>query len=84
MEKDWNMGNKKNTAQMIRSYYIMYSVDGSSWLDYKNKQVFIANYDSSTKVEYDLDEFIAVSVRFHPLTWNDHICTRIEAYYSSI
>ena len=78
------MGNKKNTAQMIRSYYIMYSVDGSSWLDYKNKQVFIANYDSSTKVEYDLDEFIAVSVRFHPLTWNDHICTRIEAYYSSI
>ena len=70
--------------QRTTSYYIMYSVDGSSWLDYKSKQIFSGNYDWDTKVEYDIEEFVAVSIRFHPVTWSGNIMMRIEAYYYEI
>ena len=70
-----------SSDQRINSYYITYSDDGVIWQDYKNKKVFIGNTDRITKVEYDLEEFIAISIRLHPLTWNIHIFTKIEAYF---
>ena len=70
--------------QRVKSYYLMYSEDGSSWLYYKNAQVFIGNNDNSTKVEYDIEPFEAISLRFHPLTWTTMICMRIEAYCNEI
>ena len=65
----------------ITSYYIMYSVDGSVWQEYKNKKVFIGNTDRTSKVEYDLEETLAISIRIHPLTWNVGIAGKIEAYF---
>ena len=44
------LGDKK-FEQWIKSYYIMYSIDGLTWLEYKNKQVVTANFDKDTKVE---------------------------------
>ena len=66
--------------QRVTSYYISYSVDGSTWIEYKNKQIFKANNDKRTAVEYDLDAFEALAIRFHPTSWNLKICMRIEAY----
>lgn len=66
--------------QRVTSYYLMYSVDGSQWTYYKSKQIFQANNDKSTAVEYDLEPFVAVAVRLHPVTWYDKICMRIEVY----
>ena len=68
----------------ITSYYIMYTVDGSIWENYKNKQVFTANTVRNSKVENDLEDIIAVSIRLHPLTWITGICLKIEAYFISV
>ena len=66
--------------QRVTSYYITYTVDGSEWIDYKSKQIFQANNDRSTAVEYDLDAFQAVAIRLHPISWTGKICMRVEAY----
>ena len=68
----------------ITSYYIMYTVDGSVWEDYKNKQAFTANTVRNSKVENDLEDIIAVSIKLHPLTWSSGICLKIEAYFISV
>ena len=64
----------------ISSFYVMYSEDGSSWTYYNNKQIFNGNSDRDTLIEYDLNGFIGVSIRLHPITWNNIICARLEAY----
>ena len=73
------LGESKND-NWIRSFYIMYSEDGSSWNYYKNKQIFNGNRNRNTLVECELEGFIGISIRIHPLTWNNAICARLEAY----
>ena len=36
--------------QRVSSYYITYTVDGSNWIEYKNKRIFQANTDKKTAV----------------------------------
>ena len=50
-KKILTMGDIKSNQLMI-SYYITYSVDDLNWIDYKNKQVYNANNDRNTNVEY--------------------------------
>ena len=70
--------------QRVSSYYITYTVDGSEWIEYKNKKLFQGNNDRSTAVEYDLEPFAAISIRIHPVTWTNYICLRVEAYCCEI
>ena len=77
------MGDKKYD-QWITSYYITYSFDGLNWVNYKNKQIFTANSDRNTIVEYNLDGFVATIIRIHPVSWFQIICARIEAYCSEV
>ena len=58
----------------------MYSEDGSSWNYYKNMKIFNASNDQNTLVESELEGFIGVSLRIHPVTWSNTICARLEAY----
>ena len=58
----------------------MYSEDGLNWNYYKNTQIFTANNDRNTLIEYELDGFVAVSIRIHPVTWKTTICARLEVY----
>ena len=66
--------------QRVNSYYLTYTTDGNLWIEYKNKKIFQANNDTSTSVEYDLDEFEAIAIRFNPWSWTSKICMRVEAY----
>ena len=68
----------------VTSYYITYSVDGSEWVFYNNKQIFQANNDRTTIVENDLNPFFALAIRIHPATWVLRIFMRVEAYCSEI
>ena len=77
------MGDSNND-QWMSSYYITYSDDGIIWTEYKNKQIFTANNDRVTKVEYVLDQFVATMIRIHPVTFYSVICVRLEAYCSEI
>ena len=73
------IGNLKDDY-WISSYYLMYSVDGSVWINYNNKQVFNGNSDRNTIVEHDLNPFIATSIRIHPIQYSTLMCARVEAY----
>ena len=64
----------------VTSFYVMYTVDGSSWDYYKNKQIFTGNTDRFTLVENEFEAFTAVSIRIYPLTWTNLPCLRLEAY----
>ena len=66
------------------SYYISYSVDGSTWVDYKDKQIFSGNVNRGSLVEYLFEPFNATSIRIHPQSWYNEICLRMEVYCSEI
>ena len=44
------MGDKRND-NWVTSYYLMYSVNGTDWIEYNNKEVFNANSDRNTLVD---------------------------------
>ena len=49
-----------------------------------NKFNFSANVDRNSEVLNILDPFVAVAIRIHPVTWNNLICMRLEAYCSEV
>ena len=72
------MGENKYDT-WITSFYIMYSVDGSSWIT-----ITTHRYLMIASVENELQGLIGVSIRIYPVTWYGHLCARIEFYCSEI
>ncbi|KAL9978605.1 hypothetical protein ACROYT_G016141 [Oculina patagonica] len=69
----------------VMSYSLSYSVDGSHWSWYRlvdgHIKVFGGTIDRNTPVYHSLHSPIqAKYLRFHPKTWNGHICMRAEVY----
>ena len=69
--------------QWVKSYKIMYNLDGIRWLDYEGGKIFTANTEESNIVSHKVN-IKAVRIRIYPLSWNKHISMRIEAYYEKI
>ena len=68
----------------ITSYRLQYSLDGFEWINYNESYVFTGNKDRNTEVFYNLDPFIARSVRLVPVSWLTNICTRVEFTVSKL
>ena len=68
----------------ITSYRLQYSLDGYEWINYNDSQIFTGNTDRNTEVLYNLNPFIARSVRLVPVSWLSNICTRIEFTVSKL
>jgi len=77
-------GRAKGAAQWVTSYKLEYSSDGVNWLKYSQNggsYVFQGNSDNDSEVRHNLlQPFKARYLRFLPLTWNQHITMRIEAF----
>ena len=75
---------RKDMAQWMTSYYLMYTQDGINWVDYQNRVTLNANTDQNTVVENTLVPFVATAIRIHPLSWNSYISAQIEVYCSEV
>jgi len=77
-------GRAKNNAQWVTSYKLDYSGDGVNWVTYAQNgavHVFKGNSDKTSEVRHNLlQPFNARFLRFCPVTWNEHITMRVEAY----
>jgi F5/8 type C domain/von Willebrand factor type A domain len=77
-------GRVQNYQQWVTSYKLAYSLDGSTWLDYKvgdAEVVFTGNIDMQTEVRNDLKVPVTARyVRFYPLTWELYPTMRVEIY----
>ena len=62
----------------ITSYRLQYSLDGYEWIYYNDGFLFTGNSDRTSEVLYNLNPFIARSVRLVPVSWTGSICTRLE------
>nr|XP_006824190.1 PREDICTED: uncharacterized protein LOC100375643 [Saccoglossus kowalevskii] len=76
-------GTAPNSGYM-KTYYISYSDDGSSWSDYLENgetKLFNGNFDASTVVKNTLSNpFTARYIRFHPQSWEDSLCMSVEVF----
>ena len=68
----------------ITSYRLQYSLDGYEWINYNESYVFTGNTDRNNEVLYNLEPFIARSVRLVPVSWTGNICTRVEFIVSKL
>lgn len=77
-------GRCTRAQQWVTSYKLSYSEDGSNWKFYKQNGadvIFRGNNDINTEVHNKLPhEIVARFVRFHPVTWRQHITMRVEIY----
>ncbi|KAM7428120.1 hypothetical protein ABFA07_020861 [Porites harrisoni] len=76
---------RNSMGEWVRSYSLSYSTDGTHWAQYRltdgHVKVLGGNIDVETPVYHHLHPPIhAKYLRFHPKTWNSHICMRVEAY----
>ncbi|XP_070573601.1 lactadherin-like [Ptychodera flava] len=71
--------------QSVKTFHLAYN-DGQDWKyvqdDDHSRKVFEGNSDRNTIVYHDLvnDAFTSQYVRFYPLTWQSHMCMRVELY----
>ncbi|XP_035692484.1 adipocyte enhancer-binding protein 1-like [Branchiostoma floridae] len=69
--------------QWVETYKLQFGTDGDNWWPYTDasgrQKVFQGNVDSNTPQRHLLaDPVTARYVRFRILTWNNHICMRME------
>ena len=70
--------------QWVKSYKVLYSVDGDIWEYTDNGKTYTGSMDRSTKIENDFDNIVeAKYIRIYPQTWNGHISMRFDALYLS-
>ena len=69
--------------QYVKTYKIQYTKNGLNWLDYEQGKVFTANNDHSA-IKYNSIDLNALKIRIIPLSWNNHISMRVEAYYKPV
>ena len=68
--------------QWVKSYNIMYTLNDIDWETY-NRGNLEGNKDDSTLM-YHIINIEALKIKLIPVTWNEHISMRIEAYYQEI
>jgi len=77
-------GRFKNYAQWVTSYQVSYSADNLTWEFYQENGralIFKGNTDTDTEVRHELQKpILARFVKFHPMTWHEHITMRVEIY----
>lgn len=72
---------REDYDQWVVSYVITYSLDGKTFAQYKNSNVFPGNNDQNTVVKNALRPTIIASyIRIHPYSWHKHISMRLELY----
>lgn len=82
------MGRLRRANQWVSSYKLSFSLDGRNWDFCSSKgastpTVFPGNSDRTTEVRNTLPKpIVARYVRFHPVTWSQHITMRVELYGS--
>ncbi|XP_020893204.1 thioredoxin domain-containing protein 3 homolog isoform X2 [Exaiptasia diaphana] len=74
-------GQNGESSNHVKTYGVMYSGDGETFMDYAVDKVFEANTDQETVVCNELvPPLISQYIRIVPKTWNDNIALRIEVY----
>ena len=63
------LSGRNELNNWITSYKISYSLDGVTWVSYKNSQIFVGNSNSKDPIEQVLEPFVARSVKIIPITW---------------
>merc|ERR1719195_1548419 len=70
--------------QWVKSYSIQTSIDGVTFHDYNEGQVFAANYDRDTKVFNEFHTAVTAQyVRLVVATWDHYISMRADVLLSS-
>ncbi|EDO32325.1 predicted protein, partial [Nematostella vectensis] len=69
----------------VTSFNLEYSTDGNTWVNYTDNNstvkviIFQGNQEQHEVVSHKLKKSITARfVRFHPLTWNNMPCLRVE------
>eukprot|EP00475_Leptophrys_vorax_P012037 TRINITY_DN18488_c0_g1_i1.p1 TRINITY_DN18488_c0_g1~~TRINITY_DN18488_c0_g1_i1.p1 ORF type:complete len:285 (-),score=40.51 TRINITY_DN18488_c0_g1_i1:45-899(-) len=68
----------------VMSYTVQCSSDGKTWDDVDEGRLFPGNRDSVSKVKHMFRKPAkGRTLRVRPVTWNGHICMRMEAYFEA-
>ncbi|XP_066290420.1 discoidin, CUB and LCCL domain-containing protein 2-like isoform X2 [Branchiostoma lanceolatum] len=76
-------GRFRDYKEWVTTYKLHFSTDGNNWASYTDgsgrQKVFQGNIDFETPLRHLLAKPVtARHVRFIPLSWNVHICMRVE------
>ena len=74
---------RRGANQWVRSYKLMYTLDGTDWEMYNSGTPLEGNVDQST-IKYHLINIKALKIKIMPVTWSRHTSMKIEAYYQEI
>lgn len=73
--------NPGTAGQWITTFKLKYSVNGTTWVDYKNGEILKGNSTKTDTKENDLQTFNARYIRVYPQTWQGFPVGRFEFYY---
>ena len=74
---------RRGANQWVKSYKLMYTLNGTDWEMYNSGTPLEGNVDQST-IKYHLINITALKIKLMPVTWSRHISMKIEAYYQEL